>query len=488
MNTTDGCLASIFQGALSGSALRGQSDGDRQPPGGMNDDPIRMYLAQIGGMGRLSRDEEIAVAGEIRTTRRRFRQNLLCTSFVLREAAQILKQVHEGQLRMDRTLEVAPCDRAEKRRLKSRLQPNLRTLEHLLDRNARDFRVAISKSVPAAGRRAAWRRLVRRRNKAARLVEELKLRMHHLEPLVARFNELRDRMTAIQRQLSEASRHGKHTPIDALRAELHRLMRRTLESPATLERRIHRMSRCQASYAAAKRRLASGNLRLVVYVAKDYRHRGLGFPDLIQEGNAGLMNAVERFDYRQGNTFSTYAFWWIRQAILRAIYSHSRAARLPIHLAGTRKELARAVEALFQRVGREPPLEEVAQEAGLTVENARRVSLAIQPPLSLDEPVNGDKETHVGDILVDRLVKDPHDLVVQESLQDRLDAALRVLSKRERHIIELRFGFVDGRCHSRAQIGNDLSITRERVRQIESVALEKLRELNQGRPLKGFLD
>ena len=263
------------------------------------DDPVRMYLMQMGQIPLLTRAEEISAAKKIEGTRRRYRHSMLATDYVLEGAVAALEKVRDGELRLDRTIEVSVTNTTEKRNIMRRLGPNLATLRHLLAENRRDFLIAISRRQPPKARQNAWRRLVVRRNKAVRLVEELNLRTNRLQPLFDKLQEISLRMNICKRQMEEASRFGSAggRTLDELKSELRYLMRITFESPYTLARRVSCTHNYRLSYDAAKRGLSAGNLRLVVSIAKKYRNRGLSFLDLIQEGNTGLMRAVDKLEH-----------------------------------------------------------------------------------------------------------------------------------------------------------------------------------------------
>jgi RNA polymerase primary sigma factor len=265
-------------------------------------------------------------------------------------------------------------------------------------------------------------------------------------------------------------------------------MRLIYESPATLRARMDRTRKHQHDYDAAKRRLSAGNLRLVVSIAKRYRNRGLSFLDLIQEGNTGLMRAVDKFEHQRGYKFSTYATWWIRQAITRALADQSRTIRLPVHMIETMGKVRAVSRDFVQRLGREPSAEECAQAVGLTLEEARIVMKMTRQPLSLDQPVGDHDDSFFGEFVQDHREVDPLLDMSQEMLKNRLDEALQHLNYREREIIRLRYGLVDGYSYTLEEVGKIFSVTRERVRQIEAKAVRKLQHPTRARILEGFMD
>ena len=301
-----------------------------------SDDPVRMYLTQMGEIPLLTRREEIELAKRIEETRRRFRTKLIENHYVLVEAYKTLKKVYRGQLPFDRTVQVSVTDRLEKDQIVGRLPHNLRTLQTLLKRNRHDWKVALSKSASKRRRAEAWRALARRRRRAVRLIEELGLRTQRIEPRLGLLEKFSQRIHEIDREIKQLRKTKQGRDIrDKLLHERRQILTACQESPVSLSNRVLMLKKVFSEYQQAKRELSEGNLRLVVSIAKKYRNRGLSFLDLIQEGNAGLMRAVDKFEYRRGFKFCTYATWWIRQAITRAVADQSRTIRIPVHMVET---------------------------------------------------------------------------------------------------------------------------------------------------------
>ncbi|MFO0784057.1 MAG: RNA polymerase sigma factor RpoD [Phycisphaerales bacterium] len=454
------------------------------------DDPIRMYLTQMGTIPLLTREEEIRLAKKIETTRMCFRRLTLASDYAAHLAVGILKQVHEGTLPFDRTMRISTAEENHKETIAARIPMNVPTIERLLTRN-RELWEALEAGVNAAKRAEIMGHMEKNRRKVAVLLEECCLRTSRIQPLLRKLQGLDKKVKEIQFQLKKAGKHPERfdpEDVQVMHDEVDGLRSIVLEDTGDLEKRVKRIQRAFLEYEQAKRDLSGGNLRLVVSIAKKYRNRGLPFLDIIQEGNTGLMRAVDKYEYKRGYKFSTYATWWIRQAITRAIADHARTIRVPVHMIETMSKLRTIQKHLLQELGREPTVEEIALRAKMPIEETRRVMKVSRHPISLDRPVGESEDSHFGDFIEDERQESPSESASSELLRQRINDVLKTLTYREREILKLRYGIGDGYTYTLEEVGRIFKVTRERVRQVENKAIRKLQHPVRRQRLASFLN
>ena len=453
------------------------------------EDPIRMYLSQMGEIPLLTREEEIFLAKQIEVSRRRFRRALLTSEFALNFCHETLVKVHRSELPFDRTIKVSMTESLEKEQILGRMPLNLATIDSMRKRDLEDYAKLRSGNLSEAERTDVQQRLTERRRRCVTLLEELSLRTQRLQPCMKRLEQISNRMTELHEQVNSLRNlSSAEDECRCLQKELVDLMELTKETPQSMAAQMLTIQQRHAEYDKAMRDLSGGNLRLVVSIAKKYRNRGMTFLDLIQEGNTGLMRAVDKYEYRRGYKFSTYATWWIRQAITRAIADQARTIRVPVHMIETMTRLRNASRTLLQDNGREPTVEEMAELAGVPMEEARRVMRISRQPISLDKPIGESDDSAFGDFLEDRSTDSPVSNAASEMLKDKIDTVLKTLTYREREIIKLRYGLGDGYTYTLEEVGRIFKVTRERVRQIEAKAVRKLQHPVRSRQLQGFLE